>query len=75
MQVYCDIVMPTNHIGEREDITTFQNYLVHMSQIIAPLFESKTDFEVAQLLSQAIDAILGTTTNTQSSKDCRWLNG
>ena len=51
MQPYCDIVMPTCHIGEREDLYTFNEYAIFGHQLIQPLYESKTDMEVVMELA------------------------
>ena len=50
-QPYADIVMPTNHIGEREDLYTFNNFAIFGHQLIQPLYESKTDMEVVMELA------------------------
>ncbi len=51
LPVFADIVMPVNHIGEREDIYTWQNYVVFGHKLIEPLYESKTDLQVAMELA------------------------
>jgi len=63
--VYADIVMPTNYSAEREDVVTVSNYTLFRHQVVQPLYESKSDFEVIQGLSAAYDALAGTTTNSQ----------
>jgi anaerobic selenocysteine-containing dehydrogenase len=53
-QPYCDIVMPTNHIGEREDLFTFNEYAIFGHKLIEPLYESMTDMEVVMGLAQRL---------------------
>jgi trimethylamine-N-oxide reductase (cytochrome c) len=54
LPVFADIVMPVNHIGERDDIITWQNYTVFAHKLIEPLYESKTDLEVAKALADRL---------------------
>jgi len=53
-QPWCDIVMPTCHIGEREDLYTFREYAIFGHQLIQPLYESMTDWEVVDQLAQRL---------------------
>ena len=50
-QPYADIVMPTSHIGEREDLYTFNEFAIFGHQLIQPLYESKSDMEVVMELA------------------------
>ncbi|HUH82303.1 MAG TPA: molybdopterin-dependent oxidoreductase [Nitrososphaerales archaeon] len=53
-QMYCDIVMPTNTIGEHEDIGTYMNYAIFSHQLVDPLYDSITDLEVVRGLAQRL---------------------
>ena len=54
MQPYCDIVMPTCHIGEMEDIYTYFQYAIFGHQLIQPLYQSTPDIEVVMQLAQRL---------------------
>ena len=51
MARHADIVLPINTLLERDDITRVWRYVVYQHQIIEPLGESKSDYEVFTALS------------------------
>ncbi|MGA2874087.1 MAG: molybdopterin-dependent oxidoreductase [Nitrososphaerales archaeon] len=48
VQTYADLVMPVQFSVEHNDITTTGNYTVYMHQLIQPLFQALSDFEIVQ---------------------------
>jgi len=49
-----DIVLPINTLFERNDMTRFWRYVVYQHQIIEPLGESRSDFEVFKALADRL---------------------
>jgi trimethylamine-N-oxide reductase (cytochrome c) len=43
---FADIVLPVKHVGERDNIATWENYTVYSHTVATPAGEPKSDFEV-----------------------------
>lgn len=59
---YADIILPSTHWFENNDIVSgyMHPYLLVEEQAIQPLFQSKSDWDIFQLLAQSLDSNFGT---------------
>lgn len=52
--MYADIVLPVCSTMETPDVLISTSCVMYAEQVVAPLFESKSDFEIAKLLAQGL---------------------
>jgi molybdopterin guanine dinucleotide-containing S/N-oxide reductase-like protein len=49
-----DVVLPVRHVGEREDITNWENYLVFMNKVVDPGPEVWNDYDIFVALANRL---------------------
>jgi trimethylamine-N-oxide reductase (cytochrome c) len=70
LPLFCDVVLPATHVNERDDITNWMNYVVYMTKVIDPLYESRHDMDIMQDLADKLG--VGTEYGEGKSAD-EWL--
>ena len=51
---FSDVILPVRHIGEREDLTSWENFLVFMNKVAEPVPEAKNDFDIFVALADKL---------------------
>jgi molybdopterin guanine dinucleotide-containing S/N-oxide reductase-like protein len=51
---FSDIILPVAHVGEREDVTSWENYILHMPQLVSPPGEAMNDLDIFTQLATTL---------------------
>ena len=51
---HSDLILPIRHVGERDDIVTWENYTVYSHTLVEPAGEARNDLDILSALAERI---------------------